>query len=46
VFNSGLLDWLAFLKGQKLYKGPGPTMDASDLNLASIAIGDLAARRR
>jgi hypothetical protein len=42
VFNSGLLDWLAFLKGQKLYKGPGPTMDASDLNLASIAIGDLA----
>jgi hypothetical protein len=42
VFDSGLNDWLAFLKGQKLYNGPGPSMDASDLNLASIAIGDLA----
>jgi subtilase family protein/fibronectin type III domain protein/peptidase inhibitor I9/PA domain-containing protein len=42
VFDSGLNDWLAFLKGQKLYTGPGPSMDASDLNQASIAIGDLA----
>jgi hypothetical protein len=42
VFDSGLNDWLAFLKGQKLFNGPGPSLDASDLNLASIAIGDLA----
>jgi hypothetical protein len=42
VFDSGLNDWLAFLKGQKLYTGPGPSIDASDLNQASIAIGDMA----
>jgi hypothetical protein len=42
VFDSDLDDWLAFLKGQGLYTGPGPTMDASDLNSASIAIGDMA----
>jgi hypothetical protein len=42
VFDSNLGDWLAFLKGQGLYTGPGPTMDASDLNSASIAIGDMA----
>ncbi len=42
VFDSNLNDWLAFLKGQKLYTGPGPAIDASDLNSASIAIGDLA----
>ena len=42
VFDSNLDDWLAFLKGQGLYTGPGPTMDASDLNSASIAIGDMA----
>jgi hypothetical protein len=42
VFDSGLNDWLAFLKGQKLYTGAGPSIDASDLNLASIAIGDMA----
>src|SRR6266540_6853256 len=42
VFDSHLNDWLAFLKGQKLYTGPGPAIDASDLNSASIAIGDLA----
>ncbi len=42
VFDSDLGDWLAFLKGQKLYTGPGPAIDASDLNSASIAIGDLA----
>jgi hypothetical protein len=42
VFDSGLDDWLAFLKGQRLYTGAGPAIDASDLNSASIAIGDLA----
>jgi len=42
VFDSNLDDWLAFLKGQGLFTGPGPTMDASDLNSASIAIGDMA----
>ena len=42
VFDSNLNDWLAFLKGQKLYTGAGPSIDASDLNLPSIAIGDLA----
>jgi len=42
VFDSGLTDWLSFLKGQKLYTGPEPAIDASDLNSASIAIGDMA----
>ena len=42
VYDSNLTDWLAFLKGQKLYTGPGATLDASDLNSASIAIGDMA----
>jgi hypothetical protein len=42
VFDSNLSDWLAFLKGQGLFTGAGPTMDASDLNSASIAIGDMA----
>ena len=42
VFDSGLDDWLAFLKGQGLFTGAGPSIDASDLNSASIAIGDMA----
>ena len=42
VYDSNLTDWLAFLKGQKLYTGPGASLDASDLNSASIAIGDMA----
>jgi subtilisin family serine protease len=42
VFDSSLTDWLAFLKGQGLYTGPGDSIDASDLNQASIAIGDMA----
>jgi hypothetical protein len=41
VFDSNLTDWLAFLKGQKLYTGAGASIDASDLNSASIAIGDM-----
>jgi len=42
VFDSNLDDWLAFLKGQGLFTGAGPSIDASDLNSASIAIGDMA----
>jgi hypothetical protein len=42
VYDSNLTDWLAFLKGQKLYTGPGASLDASDLNSPSIAIGDMA----
>ena len=42
VFDSGFGDWLSFLKGQKLIGGGSTPIDASDLNLASIAIGDLA----
>jgi subtilisin family serine protease len=41
VFDSGFLDWLSFLKGQKLITNNVPALDASDLNVASIAIGDL-----
>ncbi len=44
VFDSGFNDWLAFLKGQKLCCATSttiPSLDASDLNVASIAIGDL-----
>ena len=41
VFDSNFADWLAFLMGQKLDTGV-PAIDASDLNSASIAIGDLA----
>jgi hypothetical protein len=42
VFDSDFLDWIAFLEGQGLANGPLPPLDASDLNQASIAIGDLA----
>ena len=47
VFNSGFNDWLGFLCGTQLptsfCTGAGvPVLDPSDLNLASIAIGDLA----
>jgi hypothetical protein len=42
VFDSDLDDWLSFLKGQGLFTGNVPSLDASDLNSASIAIGDLA----
>ena len=41
VFDHGFIDWLSFLKGQKLITSSVPAMDASDLNVASIAIGDL-----
>jgi subtilisin family serine protease len=42
VFDSGFADWIKFLRGQKLVTSPGDSIDASDLNSASIAIGDLA----
>jgi Subtilase family/Fibronectin type-III domain/Peptidase inhibitor I9/PA domain len=42
VFNHGFGDWLSFLKGQRLIGNNVPAIDASDLNVASIAIGDLA----
>jgi hypothetical protein len=42
VFDSNLSDWLSFLKGQGLFTGAVPALDASDLNSASIAIGDMA----
>jgi Subtilase family/Fibronectin type-III domain/Peptidase inhibitor I9/PA domain len=42
VFDSNLSDWLSFLKGQGLIANNVPAIDASDLNSASIAIGDMA----
>jgi hypothetical protein len=42
VFDSNFGDWINFLRGQKLVTSPGIALDASDLNSASIAIGDLA----
>jgi subtilisin family serine protease len=46
VFNSGFADWLGFLCGTQLptsfcTNAGVPVLDPSDLNLASIAIGDL-----
>ena len=46
VYNSGFDDWRNFLKGQGLCNfcfgtSPATAIDASDLNLASIAIGDM-----
>ena len=42
VFDSDFDDWINFLRGQGLVTSPGTSLDASDLNQASIAIGDLA----
>jgi hypothetical protein len=42
VYNHGFSDWLGFLKGQNLIGNNVPPIKASDLNLASIAIGKLA----
>jgi hypothetical protein len=47
VFDSGFQDWRSFLKGQGLCNfcfgsTPATPADASDLNVASIAIGDMA----
>lgn len=47
VFPAGFNDWRGFLRSQKLCtfcfgSSPAPVFDPSDLNGASIAIGDLA----
>jgi hypothetical protein len=47
VFDSGFADWLGFLCGTQLpasfcTNAGVPVLDPSDLNIASIAIGDLA----
>ncbi|MGH3072988.1 MAG: S8 family serine peptidase [Gaiellaceae bacterium] len=45
VYDAGFTDWLMFLQGQNcncLGDPSFPRIDASDLNLASIAVGDLA----
>ena len=51
VYDHGFLDWLAFLCGTttgvsastcNFLAGQGFSFDASDLNVASIAVGDLA----
>ncbi|WP_432489397.1 S8 family serine peptidase [Kineococcus sp. SYSU DK018] len=46
VYDSGALDWLRYLEGSgaDLGAGVGP-IDPSDLNQASIAVGDLAGTR-
>jgi subtilisin family serine protease len=45
VYDAGFNDYLAFLKGQGLCCASSagiPTLDASDLNQPSLAVGDLA----
>jgi Fibronectin type-III domain/Subtilase family len=47
VFDSGFDDWRGFLRSQRLCTfcfgaAPAPVFDSSDLNTASIAIGDMA----
>jgi subtilisin family serine protease len=45
VYDAGWSDWLSFLQGQNcqcLGTAPIPPIDASNLNQASIAVGDLA----
>jgi subtilisin family serine protease len=44
VYDNGFVDWLQFLQGQNCGCLPPsfPRIDASDLNLASIAVGSLA----
>ena len=42
VYDAGFEDYLSFLKGQGLIGNNVPALDASDLNLYSIAVGDLA----
>jgi hypothetical protein len=50
VFDSRASDWLRFLAGQGVTTGAGdpiaPPIDASNLNQASIAIGDLVGHQR
>ena len=47
VYDAGLNDWRGFLRSQRLCTfcfgaTPAPVFDASDLNTASIAVGDMA----
>ncbi|MDQ3385453.1 MAG: S8 family serine peptidase [Actinomycetota bacterium] len=42
VYEAGFADYLGFLKGQGLCCASRTAIDASDLNLASISVGDLA----
>ncbi len=44
VFDAGFADWLAFICGTQpgSFCQPGQAIDPSNLNVASIAIGDLA----
>ena len=42
VYDAGWSDWLSFLQGQGLIDIGVPAIDASNLNQASIAVGDLA----
>jgi hypothetical protein len=44
VFDAGLADWMAFICGTQpgSFCAPGQAIDPSNLNVASIAIGDLA----
>jgi len=47
VYDSGFVDWLMFLQGQDCHCLPEsfPSIDGSDLNMASIAIGQLAGKQ-
>jgi len=47
VYEAGINDWLGFLKGQGCQGCPDapPTLEAPDLNQASIAVGALAGSR-
>ena len=44
VFDAGFDDWMAFICGTQpgSFCAPGQAIDPSDLNVASIAIGDMA----
>ena len=44
VFDSGYADWIAFICGTQpgSFCAPGQAIDPSNLNVASIAIGDMA----
>jgi subtilisin family serine protease len=42
VYEAGFSDYLSFLKGQGLIGNNVPAIDASDLNLPSLSVGDLA----
>jgi subtilisin family serine protease len=42
VYDAGFADYLSFLKGQGLIGNAVPAIDASDLNLPSLSVGDLA----